>query len=423
MNLQHDADSESSRNSTDHGTSRMSRFFVLEQTRRELLSWMVRALKHKRVAQKIDGGHSAVVLEHAWIFQFIDIIYVGTLFKISHLIGLCGRGPTVYILCIAYFCIMYSSRLSFDVYTCVSGASGVLHLIAFCFYGMGVFIMTVNISSHLQDGAAPHSSLAAMLTVRRTTAYSSPLTGDVSYGSCERSIDYDIAFATAFIFTRIVLVTMYGLYFYVFHESNEIGHAPDVSNLGTNLRLSDITRDGDAEEVRELQRSISITSMDRPVSVDHFRPDGSKSAAAPPSLHTNNPLLKAANNPITNRSSFVMKFTKAYGESATKLHFTRIFVLKVAPVVVSSLVMTAMFFGVTPVIVLPAVAVVEIVGDFLPTLFVHHSADWRAMNPSRHFLEERLGLFFMLVLGEVVLGLSAINYFAETMDKIYKVLL
>lgn len=379
---------------------------------------MVRALKHKRVAQRIDGQHTAVVLEHAWIFQFIDIIYVGTLFKISHLIGLCGRGATVYILCIAYFCIMYSTRLSFDVYTCVSGANGILHLIAFCFYGMGVFIMTVNISSHLQDGAAPHASLAAMLTPRRVTPYSSPLTESVSYGSCERSIDYDVAFAIAFIFTRIVLVTMYGLYFYVFHESNEIGHAPDLTNLGTNLRLSDITRDGDAEEVRQLQRSISITSTDRPMSVDHFRPDSNKSAVE-------NPMLKApaATNPITNRASFVMKFTKQYGENATKLHFTRIFVLKVAPVIVSSLAMTMMFYGVTPVVVLPAVAIIEIGGDFLPTFFVHHAADWRAMNPSRHFLEERLGLYFMLVLGEVVLGFSAINYFADSMEKIYKVLL
>jgi len=427
-------------------TSRMPRLFVNDEARAELLQWMIRALANKRVVQKMDGSHHSVVLEHAWIFMFIDIIYVGTIFKISHLIGLCGTSVSVYILCASYLAIMFSSRLSFDIYTCVSGASGILHVIAFCFYGMGVFIMTVNISSRLKSGAdhsahAVHPFFAAAASSRASSA---ALTGDVTYGSCERSLDYDVAFAAAFIFTRVVLVTMYALYFYVFHESNLVGVAPDVGDQ--NLRLSDLTRDGDAEDVIAFKRSVSITSTD----LNHNHNHGSLDHGHTPQLGkiVNNPMNNThantnangrvfshesnnshanphANNAnaVAHSSSFVMRVTRAYGATATKLHFNRIFILKVSPVILSSLVMIPMFFGVTPVLVLPLVALVEIGGDFLPSLFIRHFADWKEMNPSRHFMEERLGLFFMLVLGEAVLGFSSVNYYSDDLSRIYKVIL
>jgi len=125
------------RRDTESARSRRLPRFLNDETRAEILQWIVRAMANKRVLQKVEGSHHSIVLEHAWIFMFIDIIYVGTIFKISHLIGLCGTSVTVYMLCASYFAIMFSSRLSFDVYTCVSGASGILHvLLAFCFYGM-----------------------------------------------------------------------------------------------------------------------------------------------------------------------------------------------------------------------------------------------------------------------------------------------
>lgn len=409
-------DTDGRQDSTEKTKSLAARLFVNEETRHELLQWMIRAMNNKRILSKLDGSHSSVVLEHAWIFMFIDIIYVGTLFKISHLIGLCGTGTSVYILCASYFAIMFASRLQFDVYTCVSGASGILHVIAFCFYGMGVFVMTVNISSRLKSGATDDGNHS--VNPGYGDISSNAVVGEITYGACERSIDYDTAFAVAFIFTRIVLGTMYGLYFYIFHESNLVGVAPDVEELGKDLRLSDLTRDGDAEDVKEFRRTISISS-------DHAPPD--RAADRPtPTLGpiVNNPLQSHSNTaPATHRSSFVMRVTRAYGATATKLHFNRIFILKVAPVILSSLVMSMMFFEVSPVIVLPIVAIVEISGDFLPSMFIRHFADWKEMNPSRHFMEERLGLFFMLVLGEVVLGFSSVNYYSEDLSKIYKVIL
>jgi low temperature requirement protein LtrA len=155
--------------------------------------------------------------------------------------------------------------------------------------------------------------------------------------------------------------------------------------------------------------------------VDHFRPGGDKLNAHSATPSVDNPIHSAP--PAVHRSSFVMRVTRRYGASAVKIHFRRIFTLKVAPVILSSIAMCTMFAGVTPVIVLPFVAFIEFVGDFLPSYFVHHAADWKEMNPSRHFLEERLGLFFMLVLGEMVLGFSAIDYSSGDENQIYKVLL
>ena len=37
--------------------------------------------------------------------------------------------------------------------------------------------------------------------------------------------------------------------------------------------------------------------------------------------------------------------------------------------------------------------------------------------------QERLGLFFMLVLGEAVLGFSVVSYESDSMSKIYRLLL
>ena len=410
-------DSESRKLSEERGVSGLSKFFVSDVIRAQVLGWMIKALSNKRLVQKIDGGHAAVVLEHAWIFQFIDIIYVGTIFKLSHLIGLCGRGADVYVICCAYFAIMFSTRLSFDVYTCISGANGVLHVIAFCFYGIGVYIMTVNISSQIKTLEHGHVN-------HITTSDSSSLIGNISYGTCERSIDYDTAFAIAFIFTRFILIIMYGLYFYVFHESNQIGHAPEVGIYAKGLRLSDLTRDSDSEVVKDFRASIS-SSIDHDNKKTNNNTQTNTYNNSSNNHNNNNPI----NNPILhntellNRSSFVLKVTNKYTENKIKLHFTRIFLLKVIPVILSSLFMCLMFFNITPLLVLPIVAGIEIIGDFLPTYYIKHSNDWKEMNPSRHFLDERLGLFFMLVLGEVVLGFSAINYESGDMEEVYKVLM
>ena len=123
------------------------------------------------------------------------------------------------------------------------------------------------------------------------------------------------------------------------------------------------------------------------------------------------------------RTSFVVKVANAFRESVVKKHFSRIFLLKVAPVILSSVIMIAMLFGASPVYVLPIVAAIEFIGDFLPSHFITNPADWMELNPQRHFAQERLGLFFMLVLGEAVLGFCSVNYDSHNANKVYRVLL
>ncbi|KAJ1396959.1 hypothetical protein B484DRAFT_425111, partial [Ochromonadaceae sp. CCMP2298] len=208
------------------------------EVRNQFLDTMLNAMTNKRFSQKLVGDKEHSLLEHAWIFLFVDIIFVATLFKISHLIGVCGKGADVYLMAFSYYSLMFSTRQAFDVYTCVSGANGILHVIAFAVYGMGVFIMTVNIASH---------------RVSTTSESHRLLLGDaVMYGECERTKEYDIAFAAAFIFTRLVLMVMYALYFFVFHESNALGRLPDMGEKG--VRLSDLTvnRESDMSQLRQM---------------------------------------------------------------------------------------------------------------------------------------------------------------------------
>ena len=405
----------------DGNATRMSGIFLSEAERAELLGWILKALGTKRFAQKVSGQHTAEVVEHAWIFQFIDIIYVATIFKLSHIIGSCGRGADVYVLSFAYFCIMFSTRTAFDVYTSVSGASGVLHVIACCFYGIGVFIMTVNISARSNEES--HARMLFSLfdsysSDPNATSYAS-LNSETNFGTCERTVDYDAGFASAFIFTRIVLVTMYALYFYVFHESNVLGHAPDMNTAGRDLRLSDLTRGSDLEAAAAMGPP-SVTNM-RPSSVRSAPSmDGSANGNSMTLSNEVNPMMRLT---TVQRPSIVMKATHAFRESVVQKHFFRIFLLKVLPVTLSSLAIIPMYFGMSPVYVLPVVAFIEFVGDFLPSYFVHNPADWRELNPHRHFFEERLGLFFMLVLGEAVLGLCTTNYTSTSMSKLYRVLM
>lgn len=394
------------KNSTEEKKARPS-VFLSEEASTEMMGWMLRALGSKRFH---NGDHSGA-LEHAWIFQFIDIIYVGTTLKISHIIGTCGRGIDVYILAFSYFAIMFSSRCAFDVYTCISGANGILHLIAFCFFGMGVFVMTVNIAS-ISTSSIASSHVSELSPFARGLAISD---SDITYGDCKRSIDYDIAFASAFIFTRGVLVVMYGLYFFVFHESNVIGMTP---NLDTLSQQEQSQRPSDASVENDMESAVRMShiQLKKSISIDN---NSHYSGSTKHSSEISNPLTQL----ITHRTSFVVKVANAFRESVVQRHFCRIFLLKVAPVILSSLIMTAMLGGASPVYVLPIVAGIEFVGDFLPSYFITNPADWAELNPQKHFAQERLGLFFMLVLGEAVLGFCTVNYNSQNSNKVYRVML
>lgn len=101
------------------------------------------------------------------------------------------------------------------------------------------------------------------------------------------------------------------------------------------------------------------------------------------------------------------------------LEMKQIALCKLLPVLMSCGAMVAIFFSADVLVVFPVVAVIELGAHFLPEMLI--KVDY--VQPDPVHLEERLGLFFMLILGEGVLGLLTQNYNTEHTDRDYLVLI
>lgn len=372
--------------------NRLSRSVISPETRVKIWSFLTRAMKSKRFQRKMKGEHLDVVSDHAWIFQFIDIIYVGTITEISRIIEECGTGKDVYLLCAAYFVIMFNTRSAFDVYACISGVKGIALILAFAFYGIGVFIMTINVAvnANEEDGHTPMPT--ALHNAYSDASYNSKLGSE----HCTISYDYNIAFAAAFLFTRTILVVMYLLYFYVFHETNITGIAPawGVDATGKAVYSTDF-RDSDVAAILRAAAEQNNSSPSAPSNTSTNTSTNARSGSEH-TLHLRSSSIRAAE--ALAKSSHVQK------------HFSYILMLKVSPLVLSSLVMILLLMRhVDHVSVLVAVAAIEFAGDFLPAWFIRKAEDWKELSVHKHFAQERLGLFFMLVMGETILGFSNVT--------------
>lgn len=85
---------------------------------------------------------------------------------------------------IGYFFTMFSTRKIIDEYTICFLANDIVHRLFLMFYSLGVFMMALNISFK--------ESLE-----------------DPDYGSCVFVRSYLISFASAFLFTRMMMITLY----------------------------------------------------------------------------------------------------------------------------------------------------------------------------------------------------------------------
>lgn len=363
-----------------HRSSRS--FFISQDVSDKAWYYLVKAMKSKRVQRKLKGEHLDVVSDHAWIFQFIDIIYVGTITEISRIIEQCGTGPDVYMLCVAYFVIMFNTRAAFDVYACISGAKGIALIIAFALYGIGVFIMTINIAVNQSEEEQETDEAAVVYSYSNQSS---------TLGSehCMISYDYNIAFASAFLFTRVNLIIMYFLYFKVFHEVNITGLAPawGTDAQGNPVYASDL----DSAQVETALRAAAARNPDLTTDAGTSR------------------VSEATRSHILRHSS--IRAMEGLGKSSSiSQHFSHILLLKVGPLVVSSVVMILLLVQrLNHISVLVAVATVEFLGDFLPSFFIRSKAEWKELSVHKHFAQERLGLYFMLVMGEAVLGFSSVQ--------------
>lgn len=313
-------------------------------------------LGNHRWAIKMFGDKSKPHFEHEWLFQVVDIVFVGAMFNVSWLIKNCGNYPIVFSTCGAYIVLMFTTRNAFDTYASISGAHGILHIIMFCFYLLAVFLMMLNIDATEEDGGH-------------------------GFGHCRNNSIYNRAFAWAFITSRLVLIVMYTIYVTVFHKTNFIGCAP---TSGKSLMLEDIVSRSELHEtIQEVRRSSNHGS----------KSFGSRTSTSADQLSEHENVL------------FKVAAMESNRETVTA-HYYLILKTKIAPMALSAALMSLIYATNSPMVVLPIVASVEIIGDLLPSLLARTAKEWKALCAHPLVSKERLGLFFMLVMGESIIGFN-----------------
>lgn len=338
-----------------------------------ILERMYNSSNH-RIIQKLSGDHPAAEggNVHAWLFPFVDIIYVGTVANVSRFVDKCGGGELNGGLLVASFtilAIMFYTRAAFDTYVCISNAAGLIHVAVFCLYASAVFVMSLNIAEERSREDKDEAQVA--------------------FGACFVQPLYLKAFAWAFAVSRVVLLVMYLLYLHVFHESNITG------TFDKEIEIEELTRN-------TLTEAVKRTSAKR----------------SPTSIHANDRLSVGR----------IDKYLRSVRHDLVTQHFSLVYRYKIVPLTVSAITILALVYydqdHPQPAIVFPTIAALEILGDFIPSFFIkdtgndkekdanQHGTDeqWKHFVNHRHFTQERLGLFFLLVMGEAMLGFHSVFY-------------
>jgi hypothetical protein len=337
----------------------------------------------------------------SWFFYFIDIIFVATVFNISRLFTKCGEDKSVYVLAASYFVIVFSTRMFFDTFTSILHARGVLHKIIFILYGIGIYCMTLNIASVNDEASLEELCVEAATGLDRrlqetgsdlvnfyvlglkdsmkSKFYSDTNSSSVynhKYGNCHQTDNFTYGFAISFLFTRLLIFVLFFLYCTVFHD-------PAItSKFGSDhVKVADTS--GKKSKTRVLSKESALSEFELSVT--------SSSDETPVSKGKRNEPFRSLPNGALNK-----------GQSAAdhRAHIKKVFLWKIVPLALSSAVMMFSLGGYATTTIFPAVALIELVGDFVPEFLI----DRKGLVPNRHNLEERLGLMFMLVLGETMLG-------------------
>lgn len=106
----------------------------------------------------------------------------------------------------------------------------------------------------------------------------------------------------------------------------------------------------------------------------------------------------------------------------SELNSKRTYIVKVIPLFIGTVVMLPIYWDtVNPVEILFAVAVIEILGDIVPEVTNHYMQKYNrnianftiSMRPDVDHLQDRLQEFFLIVLGESMIGLLIFHYDAN----------
>jgi hypothetical protein len=102
-----------------------------------------------------------------------------------------------------------------------------------------------------------------------------------------------------------------------------------------------------------------------------------------------------------------------------ELNSQRTYIAKVIPLLIGAIVMVPLYWeSVNPVKILFAVALIEILGDIVPEVTNHYMLKYKlnianftiSMRPDVDQLQDRLQEFFLIVLGESMIGLLIFHY-------------
>jgi hypothetical protein len=328
----------------------------------------------------------------SWFFYFIDIIFVATIFNISHFITKCGDDTEVYVVAASYFTIMFSTRMFFDTFTSILHASGVLHTLIFILYGLGIYCMTVNIAA-VADGPSlgqicqiiivfgdDYSGSADDLiymdsitppfahpSSANTTTSNSP-----SFGRCHQAQEFDFGFAASFLFTRCLIFVLFVLYCTVFHQVHQQKGSPGKKERGTpdpHGTPQDRSKHSNGNDYHTKSADIELPTR----SSDSSKANGTTSGERPGFNRTHSTARAA---------------TEAAAQAAHQAHVRKVLIWKIVPLALSCTAMLFVFGGYPISVVLPVVAAIEVAGDVLPELVL---TSMRGLQPDRHNLEERLG--------------------------------
>jgi hypothetical protein len=175
------------------------------------------------------NNDNILIEEEKWISGFMDLIYAGVIYNIDCFIHNCGESVFSYLMSISYFLIMFSSRKLIDIYYISfveSDNDSILQRTVLFAYSLGVFMMTLNISTELIDkNNHPY----------RPRLDDTPEGVIITYGNCMQNFAYNNTFASFFILTRSILIILYVIMLYNGSQLQKISNINIKQNLNKLL--------------------------------------------------------------------------------------------------------------------------------------------------------------------------------------------
>lgn len=115
---------------------------------------------------------------------------------------------------------------------------------------------------------------------------------------------------------------------------------------------------------------------------------------------------------------YLVKFF--HDDYAKNDEFKALFFRKLIPMVAASIIMTIIFADVSPVIVFSCVAFVEFFSEYMGEALLKLTESEKApVIPDSEHIQERLGEFFMLILGETMVGTLFVFYSTAKIKRTY----